>query len=215
MSVTTLDRPKQPVPKEFLGRARLVLQAIALASDQINTAAQAVFAPLGSRCQRNQPLSAADLKTARDTWKRLMPEYGLLSSHIEQRIAPKRLQITELRVSSGQYHKHSWNNDVREHALMIKRVTLVAEKHHAECPAPTIVVIGLHALARWFQRSPDTSEARLFSDLHQIARRFDDLLETASNTPDRRWHCRTQRGRAWWGEVRTEDRQLLVVDTYK
>jgi len=90
---------------------------------------------------------------------------------------------------------------------------MVAERSRCSLNTTVLVIVGLHAVGRWFQRTHEVGEPELLSGLRRIGEQYDTLIEVASKPPHH-WTCDVVEGR-WLGEAVThKGRPILAVNTF-
>jgi len=163
-SGTAYSRPH--VPPEFTGLARIFCNQ-ARCDDLAATAAiDRITAPLMRRFRRHPVPRAETIADTARVWRTGIPAAGRLDLAISA--GRKTVTITELRVGAADIRLPGWTAD--EHGIVLHAVELIAEPHHLALTVAPIAYVGLHGLARWHQRSFDSSRAALLADLHALAR---------------------------------------------
>ncbi len=206
--------PAWRVHPEFLGHARTLVAKFKQQDAPLRDHLQRTFAPLKQRMsdghsprQRVQDLAAA----ARNLEQ--LPTYGLLTHTRDFSLSRRTLDDWRLSVASGSFTKVSWTAPHLEPALLVVMITMKVITGKAALNCDVLIIIGMHALARWFQRSLNVSEAALLADLRDLALHYDVLLPDSS-TPPHRWRCQTSNG-VWVGEsVRYEHRIMLTANSF-
>jgi hypothetical protein len=163
--------------------------------------------------KRGKTVTAVQMQQALQAWNRRMPECGRIDSYLDYARAPRKLTIAELRVCGGGYRMLDWDVATNEKALLIVGFRMVIDKRHTKLDVDILGIVGLHSLARWFQRTGDRSEHHLLEDLKQIGTHFGDVLPMTKE-PQHRWHLNASKGR-WVGQVaRYLEKPMLVVSSY-
>jgi hypothetical protein len=110
-------------------------------------------------------------RLARD-WDRL-PTVGRLSSIASLREG--RLQLAELRVIPARIRFEGWDDD--ELALSLRSIAAICAPPAFTASRTLIADVGLHALARRFERGADRSEEAVLHDLAPLAREHRGIAE--------------------------------------
>ena len=200
-------RSPQPVPPEFSGKARALINRFAHQDRPLRVQMAALFQPLKHRMevapkQRREDLAAA--VRALD----LLPTYGLLVHTRDWDRSRRLLDDWRLTLASGAFSKAGWINNSLQPSLLIVMLTLKIVPKKASLHCDIIGIIGLHAAARFFQRSLVSDEAALLDDLKDLALHYDVLLEQSKPRPHR-WRHATTNG-VWVGDVVKYENRLLV-----
>ena len=87
-----------------------------------------------------------------------------------------------------------------EPGLAICLVELRVAENICRTTQDLVVLLSLHALGRWFQRSLDNSETALLTDLAALGSNYGAILADHERTRDTRFRVPAAGG-AWVGEV--------------
>jgi len=198
----------EPVPREFVGRARDLRRRLGIADLQVGPGLTQALQPLQRRLDRRATLRADLLTDAERRWREAVPSFGrlVMVAARQDRRAPV---FCELRAMAGKFRFESWPTGYEPGLILV--LTLVELQCRALLTRQlNVAVVSLHALARRYQRGQDTTEAAIFSDLADLApyaRTPDALGGTAFALP--------VHGGAWCGErVVVRDDLVLAVRTY-
>jgi hypothetical protein len=177
MSIT-IDRPRVPV--EYIGRARDLVRRLERSDDIAVVAMAAAAYPLVDRHRKeHRTLRAELLADAARHWRINMPLFGRLDRRIE--LERKRLRINERRCSAATMTDKRWT--VTEPGVSVINHVLHAEPHNVVARVELHAQIGLHALARRYQRDPrHTTDDDLFADLLAVADAYPALVPIAPKT---------------------------------
>ena len=178
MSLTLAPR----VPAEFVGRARVLRDAIVAEDEPTGRLVTALMAPLPDRIKRrcNPIPRAATLKAVAHAWRHDMPPKSRLA--LDVRLERKSLRIHEMRLSSSVYKSAAWTDDDYESGLVILGITLEAWAFHYTFTTCTIAHVSQHAIARRLQRSPDGSEGAIVRDLQALGQAHHALADREGGT---------------------------------
>ena len=189
---------RQCVPREFLGLGRRFREQIADADDLAARAMIRVFKPLAARADRSAIPRPEMLQDAARIWRQSMPSMGLLDSNIHR--SRRDLHIREVRLGVGTFHGASWDEGASEPVVAILLVDLLAAPGICRLMVEAAVMFSLHALARWYQRAPDNSEAALLLDLARPAAMYGQIIGTSAMTGNQSFLCAAEGGQ-WAGSL--------------
>ena len=128
-------------------------------------AIERIYGILAARARRSPIPRKELLQEAATAWRREIPEFGMLERKIE--LKRNTLKLVELRVGGGLVHYPGWLE--AEKGIGILLIELCCARRQCEMKSEIICLAGLHALARWMQRSVDQSESALLSNLAALA----------------------------------------------
>jgi hypothetical protein len=198
---------------EFKGKARALIARVRSQAPTIVREVEALYAPLRLRAQRHQAQQVHELSSAVRQF-RALPAFGVLQMDIKLDTARRRLDIWELRLNTVSFTKKGWHNPHEEPALAIDLLEVQASKGYARLHCPTLALVSMHALSRWFQHSFAPKEDELLADLALIAGDVPELLESTRTHHLAQWARKTPAGK-WVGEAcKYQGRMLLTCDTY-
>jgi hypothetical protein len=191
------------VPIEFVGRARALRDRIAREQGRYGAAVEKLIKPL-------RPRPAWPPPTAPKYFRRLAAALraaasGSICSLFSEVEAGKRLSISDLVVTAETLLLPGWTEP--EPAL---RVTLhiVEAKPYAYSALP-MGMLGLHALARRFQRGRPNGDDDVLQDL----KCFLGAFRRAIRTTDEEFRIETASGGAWLGAL-SADGNTIVARTF-
>ena len=169
-----LKKPRVPVPREFVGKARLLTNRIGKLNNQVLDASREAFAPLRDRAERNPVPRRETMIEAIGLWEERMPQDGRLSINVD--LQKKSLHIHELRASGAEYSKDPWHGD-HVPAILLLAFHMQATREMTKLHTETRVMLSFHCLGRWYQRSADTSEPVLLCDMLKLVQSYDQIRE--------------------------------------
>ena len=150
------------VPREFVGRAR-DLQRRVDGLDAIATVQMAdIVRPAQEWLRRKPNLRAEMLAEIARRWRDEIPAEFRLS--FEVKLDGRWGLITERRVGAARMWHDRWQGE-HELAIVLLEQTLIAKPKRTELFERPVATVSLHALGRYFQRTPLASEAGLLEDL--------------------------------------------------
>jgi hypothetical protein len=155
------------VPSEYVGRARQLRDAIGVEDKPAGEMMAAMLERLKARIARGNKIPRVDtlVGIARE-WQRNIPVRGRLAIEVNLDKRKKSLRIREMRLTTGEYQPPAW--DVAERGLIIELVTLEAQPFRCVLGIHNLAHLGLHAIARRFQRGLDDSEAAILRDMRLL-----------------------------------------------
>jgi hypothetical protein len=193
---------------EFIGLARDFRRKINTAARQSSDRADALLLPFQAR-PGFTPMARKDhLVRLAHRWRRLEPKFGRLGRALAE-LDAQGLRLTETRLFATKLTMAipSWDADEDAITLQLVRVTIVPPLFAGN--RLSLAVIGLHALARRYERGRAGGTA-LFEDLWALARAFPETIRAAGQfrvaVP----------GGAWVGLVMADPdgRRSLTVRTF-
>jgi hypothetical protein len=150
-----------PAPAEFRGRARLLRQKIA-ANDVVLTRTfrelHDLFMP---ELRHGGTLSPTTITRARIIWRRLPEGFG----EAKVRSTRHAFSVDGAWLVSGHYRNGAWDAGAEEAGILVVTVRMIANKHGVQVDIDPLLSLGVHALARWFERAPTTTEPALRAEL--------------------------------------------------
>ena len=160
---------KEPIPIEFLGRARDFLRRVEVEYTKYNAMSLESYKPIMDRMMRYplrnlRPQHIVNLVCA---WQNLPSEFRL---HLDLRIPkPTRLEVFEIRIGPCKLRDYTWLNEEKEANLAISNFILTLGM--PRLPAVTQVcthIVSRHALARRFQRCNQWDDESVMRDLGSL-----------------------------------------------
>lgn len=157
------------------------------------------------------------MKTARKhfdvfarNWQRL-PRAGALRRAVK-RDADGGLQAIEARVVASRVALGHWEVGGDELAISIIVGTVIIGPRRYDEAAATLATVGMHALARYFERSGDGSDAATERDLRVLLHAYPATVETAGE-----FRIPTAAAGAWAGAVmmaQADAQPVMAVRTF-
>jgi hypothetical protein len=120
------QQQRTPVPSEFRGKARALIQRVARLNAPLEQTTKEAFAPLRARVVAGNPTPRCQtMVEAVRSWETLVPRDGRL--HVDCQLERKSLHLVETRLTAAEYAKDSW---VDQHvgALLISELHMQASK---------------------------------------------------------------------------------------
>jgi hypothetical protein len=169
------------LPREFLGLARELRRRICLHDAELNRAHAAVMEMLEGDLRRHRRLQAATIKQARIRWRQIPGQFR--AGH-KIRSTNHTLACDAVWLVGGSYRHPGWDPKEREPGILLATSRLRATDREVEISTVPQIGIGLHALARWFERTGKRTDLELYADLAPLL-----TLDGPSpwSTPDGRW----------------------------
>jgi hypothetical protein len=194
------DDPTARVPPEFLGKARAFRERIVEAEPAVTAVMNKAYDPLGERARRKARPRPELIAGAARTWSQEMPTVGRLGACSIRKKSRYQVTIREVRLLSGELSRDDWADGAVDPGLSIAFLELQAGEGGCTLVTDIVVLLSLHALGRWFQRSLDDSEAALLADLAQLAAGYGSILEEHGRTLNAEFRAPVSGG-VWAGEV--------------
>jgi hypothetical protein len=183
--------PASRVPVEFIGQARVLLGRIGRAHDLWVEAAEQLTAPLSPRGDFRPQFTRQSLALLAARW-RALPEWGRL--RIVAKTDGARLQVLETRLIPFRCAKVDWDEFEPSVAVALSAVGMALPAGFTVETRP-IAVVGLHALARRYERGSDRSDSAVLRDLSVFGRAWPEAaLEPEFEIP-------ALRGGQWFEEA--------------
>lgn len=200
------DLTRGRVPVEFVGRARLLRNRIAAAHITQTVTVERLLAPIVGR--NTTPLSRRTMLGLLPTHFRKMPEFGRLRLVVN---SEDGICIRETRAAPFRIVLPGWDEDELAIAITLRTTTLRLPAH-VEDATVMMAAIGLHAIARRFERGCDRSDVGVLRDLTCFDRAWAPILRNYETS--REFEVVAARGR-WIGAVMgAEGKPVLVVRTF-
>jgi hypothetical protein len=186
---------------EFIGRARALKSRLDNAAHASEAAMQAIFGPAAADYRRRSRKAGSSLRPEtlleieRD-WHKIPTDGGLGVTTKRDR---RSLFIEDVRIAPATITNEIWGGpDQRETCLCIVRITLEISPKRVAWRTATIASLGLHGLARRFQRGFDISDQAVLHDLGLLATAARGLIKEA---PGSEFTVPTPSGGSWRGSV--------------
>ena len=162
-----LKPARQDLPREYLGRARLFRNRLAVEDIQSRTAVNKIVTEFRARAKKNKPPRASSVTDAIRAWRDGLGSFGRLALEIDEQ--KSSLQIRELRLTAAQATFDNWKPEVSEAAVCVVLMRLQADSKTFQFTTTKLAGVGLHALARRYQRAFETSDEAIKKDLRTLA----------------------------------------------
>jgi hypothetical protein len=187
-AVVTSER----VPVEFVGLARSLRNRITQSDLAIGPAMDRIAAYGNEIMSRRHSFRPEHLSHLERQWRTTIPALGRLGFATERRKG--RLVVADVRLFASSFRRLSWRDDAYEDALSLFISSGRFGPDQVSIKHLPIAAISLHAIARRYQRSFDSSDEAVFRDLSEIALHVGDLLGLAifrQPAGDGGWHGST------------------------
>jgi hypothetical protein len=193
------------VPVEWIGQARLLRSGVAASSTVIDAATEALIAPFRPRPGFTPMPQRRMLDRLARRW-RALPNANRIrfSSKFEER----KLVLLDVRVEPGRISLPGWSEG--ELALsLILRTTMLKPPAFFEVALP-LAHVGLHAIARRFQRGIDRAAVAVLRDLAPLAQAWPATIDGGQE-----FEIPTGTGGRWIGAVmQAAEVPVLLVRTF-
>jgi hypothetical protein len=204
-------RATRSVPPEFAGQARDFRNRILACDNRVGPAIDAITGYARDVVRRRYTYRPEHLKHLERAWRLTIPAMGRLAFASQR--TKDSLLIDDTRICSSTFHKGVWQNDFGEHSLALIVYSGRFTRGHIDIESVPLSAISLHALARRFQRSFDSSDQAVLRDLLVLSSNAEELLNTTT-------FCQPAGDGAWHGEcvaVATTERisqRILATRTF-
>jgi hypothetical protein len=188
----SLIRAPRPVPPEFAGQARAFRNRILADDDRVAPAIGAITTYARDVLRRRHTYRPEHFKHLERAWRLTIPNTGRLAYATE--CGKNTLTIADTRICSSTFHKGVWKNDFGEHSLTLIIYSGRFTSGHIDIESVPVSAVSLHALARRFQRSFDSSDQAVLRDLSLLGVNAKDLLNASpfrQPAGDGAWHGET------------------------
>jgi hypothetical protein len=176
--------PFSEVPREYIGLARDFRNRVRLVAEEAALATRRVIAPLVVRFQRNPKPRREMLIDAARALERDVPAFGRLRLDVDLDRRVPSLKAEERRCGSASTVLPEWGGQ-KEPGVCLFANTLDVAPGRLTGMSPIMATIGLHALARLYQRARPRDDAEVLQDLALL---FDVAPgQDAVVTPRGRW----------------------------
>jgi hypothetical protein len=191
---------------QWIGKARLLRGRIASAHRAWLDGAVDLAAPLMPRDNFTPTFTQQSLSVTAARWKSL-PEWGRLGSSVARE--PDRLLISETRLASFTVTMAEWDDPELSVAVTLSALDMRLPAAFSTC-IRVIAAVGLHGIARRFERGSDRSERAVLRDFMPISAAWPDAVRSG-----RDFDVPALGGGRWIGAVMVhEKRPTLAVRTF-
>lgn len=192
-------RSSGPVGAEWTGRARQLLREVDAVEPAADTCLAKLIERIGRRLERKPTLRKDMLVSLVRDWRTVaeLQRFRVTFVQTAEEIWEDRLTGAQMRPAFDA----AWSG--WEPRLLIERLRLRLGKKSTWMDQHAVAAVSLHALARWYQRNPDTSEAALLRDLAPLSASQETATPFTVATPH---GC-------WVGElvIRQDDDQMRAI----
>lgn len=156
------------VPVEFVGKARALRNRL-VAVDPIAVRAMSRARPLVMAPASRGHLPPTAVRMAVAVWRDQVPPIGRLAFASD--CGARRLRIVEVRACGAGFRLSAWDDEAHEPGVAIRAYVLDIdlERRRSAFTAEPLASVGLHALARRFERGRRTTDADVLDELVVIA----------------------------------------------
>ncbi len=172
-TATTLRGWRFRVPSEFIGRARVFCESVSDDEAAVATVADRILAPLKARFRRHATPRKTLCQDVARQWREELPQFGRLGLSVQMYDG---LRIVDLRMAPCKLKYPGW--DCHEPSVSLTLLTVLFVKGKLSIDRQVVATVGLHGLARWYERRRGTDD-ELYNDLRPLfmARQF--VLDTS------------------------------------
>jgi len=197
--------PPGRVPVAFIGLARALRGRVAEAHAAREAAAERMLAPFRATARFTPMPRHKLLKVLAAAW-RVLPDPGRLFLLAEAEGG--RLRITEIRAAPSRLMMGGWDAGEPALSLMLRDVRIVPPDFRET--AALLAIVGLHALARRYERCHVRTDPAVLRDLAPVGRSYADAVGRGGE-----FAIQTAGGGRWIGAVMASgDAPVLAVRTF-
>jgi hypothetical protein len=171
------------VGAEWLGKARIFRNAVAAEGLQLDAALTDATAKIRCRVSQRPSIRKEHLIDLRQAWNERIPHQFRLADQFEGDHKAFFLACHQLR--GARWSADGWDED--EPGLLITLIALLFDRRQFEQRAIDLTLIGMHALARFYQRTFDHDQQSLLVNLRPLA--FADTAQERVPCRDGTWCC--------------------------
>jgi len=159
-----------PIPREFVGLARVFRNRVAAADGRIRAAMPAIIGPLRPRLHRTHrpQLSIREIDDALRAWQSVMDDGLMLDGRL--RTYRRSFMVAQLRPTCDRITAAAWEDDeTGQPAIALSWHVLQMRGRKAEFTVTPIVTMALHAMARRIERGDGCEDSNIIEDLAPLA----------------------------------------------
>jgi hypothetical protein len=200
--------PETAVPKEFSGKARVLVNKLRAQDDGFSQAVKDIYATLMLRYLEKRPQRPEGLADAARRYRTKLPAEGRLDLNVK--LDRKSLHIHELRARGFTYSRQGYS--MAQPGVSVGRITISADRFNKPVflwAAP--VFFTHHAISRYFERELRASEAGFWGKARDLAHAADDMIAGAK--PDKAGRIRAAHD-GWRCEVFSRPRMGGTIERY-
>jgi hypothetical protein len=194
------------VPQQFIVKAAKLRDEIRASNSIYQTVSDQILAHFRPKPGFQPYPRRTQIAALSNAWWQL-PAFGRL--RLMRNLTKGCLRIVEARCIPVNARQPTW--DAEEPGLMINLRTITVEPPIFAEQSMTLAVVGVHALARYFQRSFDGTDNGLFNDLAPVGFRYPDIIKEGRTE----FHIETESGGTWAGQlVAGPENLILRIQTF-
>jgi hypothetical protein len=162
------------VPREFLGLGRLFCNRVLIATQSAATAMRQITEDARVIAEKRPRWRPEHLIGFERQWRRSIPPEGRISLEIER--GKRELRISETRLIHSTYKDVRWARPELEPSVVLGRYTfqLTTPAAYSVRRSP-LAIIGIHAIARRFERGENRTEEAIAADVSELASNYTGL----------------------------------------
>lgn len=155
------------VPHEFIGQARLFCARIDAAAKLASATVLQICADARAVVQRRPTWRAEHFSGFERQWHQTIPDEGRIRLEIAR--SKRALTITEFRLTRSSYEDIRWSHPFPEDSVGLMLCTFQLTTPAAfECKRLAIAILGIHAIARRYQRGFDNTDRAIQTDISEL-----------------------------------------------
>jgi hypothetical protein len=164
------------VPREFLGQARLFCERIKIATQCASAAVKQIASDAHAVVERRPRWRPEHFMGFEQQWRRTMPAEGRIGRVTNR--GKRELLISETRLAFSNYKDIRWSRPELELSVALGRYSLQLSTPAAYRTGRSVLaIIGIHAIARWYERASDKTNEAIAGDIAELALHFPRLCD--------------------------------------
>jgi hypothetical protein len=152
---------RTPPPAEFRGRARLLRQRVFANDAVLNRVLRELTQLFAPDLRQNGTISPTTITRARIIWRGVPDSFG----KSKVRTTRHSFAIDGAWLVGARFHHADWDANTDEPGVLLTTVRYSASRHGLKMQVDPLLNVSLHALSRWFERAPSTTDAALHAEL--------------------------------------------------
>lgn len=176
------DAPRVPV--EYLGRARALRRRLGAVAPLVRDDVRGILRPLMLRNEGGGRLPYITMGEAAAAWRALPQRFGQIGRDAARVSGGFDLTMIEMAASAWSFPE--WRSAV-ERGISIRRILVRVRRGGADLDVRTIASVGLHALARRYQRTRAADDDAVLADLAALAEHASEEDEFRCTVPTGEW----------------------------
>jgi hypothetical protein len=165
--MTSAGSSDEFVPREFLGQARAFITRMQRAGRERDRSIAAIMDRIVNRLAGGRRIRYEQFPEIARALTECEYE-GRLRFRVEGMLSCRTLTVSEISLNGMKTSLESWQDKTEELTLVLNQSTITVSKKDCKLEQHSVGYVGLHGLARRFQRGFDNADAAIFSDMVSI-----------------------------------------------